>query len=423
MTGKMRLIILVCLMGWVATAFCQSNASVTGNGWPFPAELNGTMMAYDFDKTDSITPWGDDMKPVFISYMARHGARFLSSEKKIDKIKKELNKASQEGNISRYGKDFLGVIEMVDSATGGNWGDLNPTGIYEEKTLGSQMYKIAPNLLKEAAVEAKATYVPRVVMTMYELCHELARKTSGIEVSTAEGSQFNSLLRYFKTDTAYAAYIENGSWVKTYERYADSVTPCFPAAKMFVTPPDDYKLRKLTMDMYGILQSLQASGLDAPVSEWFTEKEYESCWVVDNLKHYYQRSVSEFSDVPAQAAAPLLRDIVSTIDDALSGQIRLRASLLFGHAETVIPLFALMRLPGCYAPGCAPDKVGAVWKDYDIAPLGANLLIVVLENADGCDPCVSMRLNGEWLAIDGEKVMAWTKLKSLWNSYVDAKKD
>ena len=389
----------MCLLGCVTTAFCQINASSRGETrWPFPSELDGTMMAYDFGKTDSVVPWGDDMEPVFVCYVARHGARYLSSEKKIDKIRQELKKASREGNLSRYGGDFLSVIEMVDSATAGEWGALNKTGIAEEKTLGSQMYGIVPNLLKEAEVEAKATYVPRVVMTMYELCHELTRHTSDIRISTSEGSQYNSLLRYFKTDTAYARYIESGPWVKAYERYADSVTPCSPAAKLFVTPPDDHKLRKLTMDMYGILQSLQASGLTAPVGEWFTEKEFEACWSVDNLKHYYQRSVSEFSDIPARAAAPLLRNIVTSIDDALAGRSNIQASLLFGHAETLIPLFALMRLPGCYAPDCTPEEVARKWKDYDISPLGANLLIVVLKDAAGV-PHVAMRLNGQWLPL------------------------
>ena len=67
-----------------------------------------------------------------------------------------------------------------------------------------------PSLLKNGKVEAISSYVPRVVMTMYELCHELARCYSGIEVTTSEGKQFNPLMRYFTVDTAYVAYLKDG---------------------------------------------------------------------------------------------------------------------------------------------------------------------------------------------------------------------
>ena len=97
---------------------------------------------------------------------------------------------------------------MVEK-TDGNWGALNHIGIMEEKRLGKEMAAICPELLKEGKIEASATYVPRVVMTMYELCHELARYSSGPEISTSEGRQFNPLLRFFKTDANYMHYLDS----------------------------------------------------------------------------------------------------------------------------------------------------------------------------------------------------------------------
>ena len=387
------------------------------NNWPFPPGLNGTMMPYDFGQTDSMVPWNNDMKPVLVNYVARHGARFLSSEKKIDKLRKELTKARQEGNISQSGYHFLNLIQRIEKVTADNWGALNEVGIEEEQTLGRQMYDIAPDLLREGKVEARATYVPRVVMTMYELCHELTRQTTDIEVTTMEGKEFNPSLRYFKVDSVYVDYIDNGPWKSTYDEFEKTTTPCSPAATLFVNPPDDDKLRELTLDMYGVLQSLSASGMTAPVEEWFTQSEYEACWQVDNLKHYYQRSVSRFSDIPAESAAPLLRDIIVATDDAISGKSDLSGVLRFGHAETVIPLFALMRLPGCYAPGCAPSEVGEKWKDYEIAPLGANLMMVVLNDSSG-NHFVALRLNGKWIDFGEGKIIQWNKLKSQWQTYM-----
>lgn len=413
-------ILMTFLVAGICTVLGETTRLVgaTANEWPFHSELNGTMMAYDFDNTDMNVPWGKDMKPVFVNYIARHGARFLSSEKKIDKLQKELDKARESGNISKAGEDFQLLIQLVDSVTDGNWGRLNAVGICEEQTLGKEMYQLVPALLKEGKVEARATYVPRVVMSMYELCHELACQTADIEITTMEGSQFNRLLRYFKTDSTYVDYIDNGPWKSSYDEYAKAVTPCSPAAKLFLNPPDDEKLRKLTLDMYDILQSLQASELSVQAGEWFSEKEFEACWRVDNLKHYYQRSANPFSDMAAKAAIPLLKDIIGAADNAISGKDNLSASLRFGHAESVIPLFSLMRLPGCYAPECTPEEVAKEWKDYDISPLGANLLIVALRDSGG-ESYVALRLNGQWIAMGGEKIIRWDKLKAEWLSYME----
>ena len=167
------------------------------------------------------------------------------------------------------------------------------------------------------------------------------------------------------------------------------------------------------------MQSLRAAGIDAQPDEWFSEEEYRKCWEVENLRHYYQRSASSFSDLPARCAAPILQDIILKTDQALKGGDNLKAFLRFGHAETVIPLFALMRLPGCYAPLCNPEDVSASWKDYEVAPLGANLMVVCLKDSGGT-AYASVRLNGKWIAIDGEKVIEWARLRDLWQSYINA---
>ena len=93
------------------------------------------------------------------------------------------------------------------------------------------------------------------------------------------------------------------------------------------------------------------------------------------------------------------------------------AELRFGHAETVIPLFALMRLPGCYVPDASAGEVAARWCDRDVSPLGANLMMVVLKARSGED-YAALRLNGKWISIGNKKLMPWPELRSLWESYM-----
>lgn len=159
-------------------------------------QLNGTMMPFDFSGCDTVVPWGNDMRPVFVCYVARHGARYLSSEKKVQALRDELLKADSEGYISPRGVEFMRLLESVDSVTAGDWGALNPTGIAEEQELGRQLALTAPELLAKGKVNAVSSYVPRVVMTMYEVCHQLARHSSHLEITASEGRQFSPMLRF-----------------------------------------------------------------------------------------------------------------------------------------------------------------------------------------------------------------------------------
>lgn len=382
----------------------------------FSPKLDGTMMPYDFTSVDSVVPWNKNLKPAFVYYVARHGARFLSSEKKIASLRATLTDAEAHGCLTQKGESFLRLINMIDSVTAGRWGALDEVGIEEEQRLGRELTAICPELFEKGKVSAVSTYVPRVVMTMYEVCHQLAAFSSHIEVSTSEGRQYDSLLRFFKTDKEYEDYIDHGPWRFAFDNFRNRNIPVRPAAEMINSVMPENRLRDMTEEAYGILQSLNAAGIETDPDQWFTEGEYRKCWEVDNLEHYYQRSVSLFSPIAANSAIPLLEDLIAKTDFALSHPGELSACLRFGHAETLIPLFSLMRLPGCYAPQASPDKVRDVWQDFNVSPLGANLLVVTLKDEAG-DNYVALRLNGKWVATQGKMVIPWNELKNILTAY------
>ncbi len=51
-----------------------------------PSHLEGSMMPYDFSYTDSKPIWPDSLTPVYVARVARHGARYISSPKKLEKL-------------------------------------------------------------------------------------------------------------------------------------------------------------------------------------------------------------------------------------------------------------------------------------------------------------------------------------------------
>lgn len=82
-------------------------------------------------------------------------------------------------------------------------------------------------------------------------------------------------------------------------------------------------------------------------------------------------------------AASLLRDLISTMDSAAAGTNPYSVMLRFGHAETLMPLLALMRLPGCYYLTGRFDTVGMHWRDFFVVPMAANLQMILLRAKSG----------------------------------------
>lgn len=391
---------------------------------PLPPRLDGTMMPLHLDidqPLDAAVP--DSLTPIFVDYLGRHGARYLSSSKKVDKLMQKLSEAADKGQLSVQGESFMKLLERVTQLTGGRWGALDSIGMIEQQTLARQMHSLFPELLKKGRVTAEATYVPRVVMSMYEFCHTLGAISPDLEIYTSEGKQNNDLLRYFDANKEYAAFLADGDWKSPLDTYESEEVAFAPAARLFKEGYglSDKELRKLTLDMYGVLQSLRATGMGVPTTEWMTEGEYASCWRASNLEHYLRRVDTPISCEPGRAASPLLESFIAYADSAVGGRdVELKARLRFGHAETLMPLLSLMHIGGCDAMTDDYSALPDLWKDYEVVPLGANVLVAILRGPSG--RCyAAIRVNGEWKAplADGRLCVGWDELRTRWMSYME----
>ena len=178
------------------------------------------------------------------------------------------------------------------------------------------------------------------------------------------------------------------------------------------------------MDMYGLMQACRASGIDAPTTEWMSEEEYMACWKASNVLHYLRNNINAVSGIAGVATAPLLRRIIADIDNCVApeeipGSVRMHG--YFGHAETLLPLFSLMRLPGCYIISDDYDTLQDHWRIERITPLAANLAIIILRSESG-KLYASLRLNGRNISpLPGKgEVVEWSELKEAWQKSLAA---
>lgn len=397
---------LLALIAFVAAIFAAN-----ARQWePLPAELDGTMMPYDFSKSYVAIP--DSLTVFHAEYVARHGARYLSSAKKAEGLLSTLEYYRKKGLLTPLGREFLTFLNKIIKDSDGKWGLLSDIGKEEERSLAEEMAKSFPGI-KETRTEAIATYVPRVVESMDIFTYSLARQSPDIEISSSSGKQYSDLLRFFDTWSPYAQWLKNGEmhdgWSEPLESFEEEHLPTAPAKRLITAVADTRELQKISMQMYGVLQSLRATGMGVPTTRWMSEEEYRSCWECANLNHYLKRSLSSLSTLPVRGAIPLLVNIIQCADASMAMGEGAGANLRFGHAETLLPLTALMGLPGCVALPPDYTRLSAEWKDYEISPLGANIRILFARTNEG------RTYAAVWL--NSREVVAWTPwttLRSEW---------
>lgn len=395
--------------------FILSTAALQARTYsPLPPDLDGSMSTYTFSATDTVPVWPDSLRPVKVAYAARHGARYLSSPHKTDAVRKVLETERKLHALTPDGEAMLSLLDSVERLSEGKWGALSDVGADEERRLGRQLATLCPELIASGRISAVSSYVPRVVMTMYEFCHALADASPDCQVSTSEGKQFNPLVRFFSADPAYRQYIEEGPWKKVYKDFVGATVPVEPALRLVGTHSglDQEHLRALTLDIYGVLQGLRAFSTLTPTTRWMSAEQYAACRDAVNLRQYLTRTANPLSTVAPRSAVPLLRAMLASLLSPESPGI----SMWFGHAETMWPLLTLMGLPGCDIPSLGPADVAAEWRSWLISPLGANVMVVMLEAPSGTR-YAAVRLNGRFVAPlpdDSSLTVAFHDLACLW---------
>lgn len=365
--------------------------AATGRG----AEFDGSMTLYDFEGVEG-TAIPDSLTPIHISYIARHGARYLTSENKIKSVESVLEEARKAGTLTKAGRECMKLMEEVREKTDGRWGLLSENGKEEEARLGREMAEMYPEIFKSKGVriEGKSSYVPRVVQTMNHFFLPIAEGYPGIDISQYSGKKYDNLTRFFDIDKSYIAWRKGGDWKEAYERDGYSKISVAPAERLVGkgSGMSESKLRRLTYDLYKVMQGFRAMGMEVATEKWMTESEYRACWEATNMEKYFQYSLSSLSSLPAQSAADVMFYLLG-VQTTLSESDATGVDALFGHAETLLPVFALLGVPGATALPLDYTKLASEWSDAELTPLGANLEIIYSKSRSGAI-YASMRLNG-----------------------------
>lgn len=105
-----------------------------------------------------------------------------------------------------------------------------------------------------------------------------------------------------------------------------------------------------------------------------------------DVEDYYQKGPAiEGQTVAYDNFAPLLNHMIKGVQDRANGG-DIAAEYRFGHAETIIPLAALLKLPGSEKAVPADELMtydNSAWRGDKVAPMGANIQWDAFQNDQG----------------------------------------
>jgi len=348
------------------------------------AECRGSLMPYPAEVNPAVYP--DSLTPVYINHVGRHGARFPASQANCLKLARYLSVADSTGTITPAGRKLMRLNEAVMARSEGRWGALDSLGMAEQRAIATRMYYNFGEVFSAggdgAAVAAMSSYSPRCMMSMFCFLHQLDRMDNRISFVTSTGRANSPLVRPFDTDADYRTFRDDNLWKPAYGEYFRAACPPAPARRLlgerFVFGARDEE-QDFVMTAYYVVAGCAAMGLDADASDYFSREEYNALWSCFNLRQYLQRTATTVSAVPAEIAADLLLNLITTTDNFVNGRDATVANLRFGHAETLMPLLSLMRLKGCYYMTNYFDTVGLHWRDFEVVPMAANLQMILFK--------------------------------------------
>lgn len=414
MTRFRLFISALCLTACLSTLYAASPMATAYS----MQQCEGSLTPYPTDIAPAAYP--DSLVPVFVNHVGRHGARYPSSAANCLAMKRALEHADSLGTITPLGRDLLALTLDEIARSNNRWGALDSLGMAEQAAIASRMFYNYTEVFSAdgAVVKAISSYSPRAMMSMYSFTHQLDRLNNRITFTTSTGRINSQLMRPFDIDKDYLDFRKDKIWKPAYDDYVRQTCPVSAIERVLgkgYSFGTEEAARDLALTEYYVVAGLQAMGLPSQMARYFTAEEANALWSCFNLRQYLQRTATTVSSVPADIAADLVLDIIQTTDNFISGEdAATKAVLRFGHAETLMPLLSLLRLPGCYYLTNYFDTVAGQWRDFDVVPMAANVQFVLFKAPRSGHYYVRIDLNEQPVKLrrgDDATIYPWGELR------------
>lgn len=398
--------------------------------------LYGTKAVYEpFQDASSYENAPRSYHPVLIEHVGRHGSRVLSSKKYDDLLWQLWQIAEADGGLTELGQQFgadLQEIIAVHDQLG--YGILSTLGEQEQAQIAERAVARMGSLFTHAVRQDKpisivSSGVGRAVASADSFVDGLEEADPALAAIIQPQTVDTALLYFHDTDPEYLEYEDSDQLADVDE--ALEAQPAIAAAARDVasglfTPEfiaridagefdlvDSGKGKKHLRSVvdvgsyvYELYVISPGMSLDATVdmTPYMSDEDAAAFASLSDAEDFYKKGPAfAGSDVTYEMSHVLVDAFLDSVEAAADGDEQYAAEFRFAHAEEIIPLAALLQLPGSTVPQPADELFtyeNNPWRGAQVAPMAANLQWDVYQGPHG-KTIVKMLYNEQETAFAG----------------------
>ncbi|QRP98341.1 histidine-type phosphatase [Corynebacterium sp. FDAARGOS 1242] len=394
---------------------------------------------------------------IYTSTVNRHGSRGLSSFKYDDLAQQMLEYAKEHDQLTELGEKLIPQVEAMiivnKELAGGTgqdagYGNLTVVGREELQGIGQRNAQRNSALMDRIEDEnLKVKYISsgedRANDSGWNFGESWLSENPKLADNLVDGTEDGHVTIETRTDLMYAHKDKNAPSYEKYSEWKDSETLDSKVEEAYAKPASQTAARSLlnkifTEDFIAGLEDGSISfvgrekddktveGIVDAALQFYNlyiiapalaheEKTPAEGWIFDqymdeasgptfayllDVEDYYQKGPAiEGQTVAYDNFEPLLKEMIQGVKDRADGG-DIAAEYRFGHAETIIPLAALLKLPGS-EKGIPADELysweNSDWRGDKVAPMGANIQWDAFQNEHG-ETLVRMLYNEKEIA-------------------------
>ncbi|QWB25732.1 MULTISPECIES: histidine-type phosphatase [Streptomyces] len=336
--------------------------------------------------------------PVFTENVSRHGSRAATDSEDGDLILALWDKARSEGQLTRAGREFGPKVRaLLDAMSKVGYGNLSGRGKQEIAGTAVRMEQRLPGLFRQIAkngekIDVVSSGQGRAVDSGNLFAATLGTTDPALKPLIGPARADENLLYFHKAagGAAYRDYIDNDQRLAdTLDKLTDQPKTHRAARSVLrglFTPAfvqgvsDEVQAAQAVYNLYAIAPAMSE---ESPGGKGWGMERYlsrgDAAWFgyLSDVEDFYEKGPGfADSDITYKMADVLLDDFFKQVEAKRAGTSDLGAELRFTHAEEIIPLAALMKLPGSTAgvtaqkPYTYPDNP---WRGASVAPMASNI--------------------------------------------------
>lgn len=381
--------------------------------------LYGTKAVYEpFQDEDDYHSPPSGYHPVLVEHVSRHGSRLLSSKKYDDLLWQLWQIAHAGGGLTplgeQLGADLQGIIAVHEQL---GYGSLSTRGAHEQQEIAERAVERMEPLFDDAdddglPIRIVSSGVDRAVDSADNFVIGLEDAEDDLTPLIQPQVTDRDLLYFHDTDPAYLEYEESAQLAAVHDQLEQLpviATTARDVASRLFTPAfiaridagefdlvDSGKGKthlRTVVDVAAYLYELYviAPGMDQDaaidMTPYLTDADAETFAYLSDAADFYDKGPAfAGSDVTYRMAHVIVDAFLDAVEASAAGHQTALADFRFAHAEEMIPLAALLELPGSTKAQPADELFSYgvnPWRGAQVAPMAANLQWDVFRNSHG----------------------------------------